>query len=41
MPPKNGKPATAFLFELSVCLQSSATVQMIDTRAYALRLKKG
>ena len=30
-----GKPATAFLFELIARLQSSATVPMIDTRAYA------
>lgn len=29
------KPATAFLFELIARLQSSATVPMIDTRAYA------
>jgi hypothetical protein len=30
-----GKPATAFLFELITRLQSSATVPMIDIRAYA------
>ncbi len=30
-----GKPATAFLFELIAQLQSSATVPMIDIRAYA------
>jgi hypothetical protein len=30
-----GKPATAFLFELIAQLQSSATVPMIDVRAYA------
>ena len=30
-----GKPATAFLFELIARLQSRATVQMIDVRAYA------
>jgi hypothetical protein len=30
-----GKPATAFLFELIARLQSSATVPMIDIRAYA------
>ncbi|MGC2468033.1 MAG: DUF6602 domain-containing protein [Candidatus Acidiferrum sp.] len=30
-----GKPATAFLFELISRLQSSATVPMIDIRAYA------
>jgi hypothetical protein len=30
-----GKPATAFLLELIARLQSSATVPMIDTRAYA------
>ena len=29
-----GKPATAFLFELIARLQSSATVSMIDIRAY-------
>lgn len=29
------KPATAFLFELIAILQSSATVPMIDVRAYA------
>jgi hypothetical protein len=29
------KPATAFLFELIALLQSSATVPMIDVRAYA------
>lgn len=30
-----GKPATAFLFELIARLQRSGTVPMIDTRAYA------
>jgi hypothetical protein len=30
-----GKPATAFLVELIARLQSSATVPMIDIRAYA------
>jgi hypothetical protein len=30
-----GKPATAFLLELISPLQSSATVLMIDVRAYA------
>jgi hypothetical protein len=30
-----GKPATAFLFELIALLQGSATVPMIDIRAYA------
>lgn len=30
-----GKPSTAFLFELIARLQSSATVPMIDIRAYA------
>jgi hypothetical protein len=30
-----GKPATAFLFELIARLQSTATVPMIDMRAYA------
>jgi hypothetical protein len=30
-----GKPATAFLLELSARLQASATVPMIDVRAYA------
>jgi len=30
-----GKPSTAFLFELIAKLQSSATVPMIDIRAYA------
>jgi hypothetical protein len=30
-----GKPATAFLLELIALLQNSATVPMIDTRAYA------
>ena len=30
-----GKPATAFLFELIARLQSTATVPMIDIRAYA------
>jgi hypothetical protein len=30
-----GKPATAFLLELIARLQSSSTVPMIDTRAYA------
>jgi hypothetical protein len=33
--PPQGKPATAFLFELIARLQSSATVPMIDIRAYA------
>jgi hypothetical protein len=31
----HGKPATAFIFELIARLQSSATVPMIDIRAYA------
>jgi hypothetical protein len=35
-----GKPATAFLFELIALLQSSATVPMIDIRAYARWLAK-
>jgi hypothetical protein len=35
-----GKPATAFLFELIARLQSSATVPMIDIRAYAKWLAK-
>ena len=30
-----GKPATAFLFELVARLQTSATVPMIDIKAYA------
>jgi len=30
-----GKPASAFLFELIARLQGSATVPMIDIRAYA------
>jgi hypothetical protein len=30
-----GKPATAFLFELITRLQNNATVPMIDIRAYA------
>ena len=30
-----GKPATAFLLELIALLQSSATIPMIDVRAYA------
>jgi hypothetical protein len=30
-----GKPATAFLFELIARLQELATVPMIDVRAYA------
>jgi len=34
------KPATAFLFELIALLQSSATVPMIDVRAYAKWLAK-
>lgn len=34
------KPATAFLFELIALLQSSATVPMIDIRAYANWLNK-
>jgi hypothetical protein len=33
-----GKPSTAFLFELIARLQSSATVPMIDIRAYAVWL---
>jgi len=32
---QGGKPATAFLLELIAMLQSSATVPMIDVRAYA------
>lgn len=36
----NGKPATAFLLELIARLQSSATVPMIDVRAYAEWLSK-
>jgi hypothetical protein len=36
---QNGKPATAFLLELIAQLQSSATVPMIDVRAYARWLK--
>jgi hypothetical protein len=32
---RGGKPATAFLLELIARLQSSATVPMIDVRAYA------
>lgn len=35
-----GKPATAFLFELIARLQSLATVPMIDIRAYAQWLSK-
>lgn len=35
-----GKPATAFLLELIARLQSSATVPMIDTRAYARWLER-
>ena len=35
-----GKPATAFLFDLIARLQSSATVPMIDIRAYAQWLAK-
>lgn len=35
-----GKPATAFLFELIARLQSTATVPMIDIRAYARWLAK-
>jgi hypothetical protein len=35
-----GKPASAFLFELIARLQSSATVPMIDIRAYARWLIK-
>ena len=35
-----GKPATAFLFELITRLQASATVPMIDVRAYAEWLTK-
>ncbi len=34
-----GKPATAFLFELIARLQATATVPMIDVRAYAQWLK--
>jgi hypothetical protein len=34
-----GKPATAFLFELIARLQDIATVPMIDIRAYASWLK--
>ncbi|WP_370643378.1 hypothetical protein [Roseomonas cutis] len=33
-----GKPATAFLLELIARLQASATVPMIDVRAYAMWL---
>ena len=36
---KDGKPATAFLFELIARLQDMATVPMIDVRAYAKYLK--
>jgi hypothetical protein len=36
-----GKPATAFLLELITRLQSSATVPMIDVRAYARWLTPG
>ena len=32
---REGKPATAFLFELIARLQTAATVPMIDVRAYA------
>jgi hypothetical protein len=35
-----GKPATAFLFELIARLQATATVPMIDIRAYATWLAK-
>ena len=35
-----GKPATAFLFELIARLQATATVPMIDIRAYAKWLAK-
>jgi len=35
-----GKAATAFLFELIALLQGSATVPMIDIRAYAKWLAK-
>jgi hypothetical protein len=35
-----GKPATAFLFELIARLQATATVPMIDIRAYARWLAK-
>jgi hypothetical protein len=35
-----GKPATAFLFELIARLQMSATVPMIDIKAYARWLEK-
>jgi len=34
------KPATAFLFELIARLQQTATVPMIDVRAYARWLSK-
>lgn len=37
---QQGKPATAILLELIARLQSSATVPMIDTRAYARWLAK-
>lgn len=37
---EKGKPATAFLLELIAKLQSSATVPMIDVRAYAQWLDK-
>jgi hypothetical protein len=37
---EQGKPATAFLFELIARLQESATVPMIDVRAYASWLRK-
>jgi uncharacterized protein DUF6602 len=36
-----GKPATAFLLELIARLQNSATVPMIDVRAYSKWLKQG
>jgi hypothetical protein len=36
-----GKPATAFLFELIARVQATATVPMIDIRAYAKWLAQG
>ena len=38
--PQGGKAATAFLLELIAKLQASATVPMIDVRAYAEWLAK-
>ena len=35
-----GKPATSFLFELIARLQNTATVPMIDIRAYAKWLER-